>query len=59
MFLFVKVILYSSTSSTTDVQAALNDLPTLYPNLVTNVNQTISGTDKTFIITFSSDLGNF
>ena len=56
MFYF-KVVL-NSASSGPDVQLALNDLPTLYSNLVISVNADVNGNDKIFTVTFSSDLGS-
>ena len=54
---FNLVILSTSVTSATDLQTALNDLPTLSPNLVTNVTQRLSGNDKIFTIVFSAKLG--
>jgi hypothetical protein len=46
-------------SSANDIKNALNDLPTLAPNLVYNVTVTSqSGNDLIYLVTFSSDLGN-
>jgi len=52
-----KVILSTSTSTSFDIQTALNDLPTLSPNLITCVNVTINGNDKIFTVTFSAQIG--
>jgi hypothetical protein len=47
------------SSSANDIKNALNDLPTLAPNLVYNVTVTSqSGNDLIYLVTFSSDLGN-
>lgn len=49
----------TSSSSSNDIKLALNDLPTLYPNLVLDVvNVDAGSTDKAFTVKFSSDLGN-
>ncbi len=40
-----------------DVKAALNDLPTLYPNFVTYVNSYLLGSDKIMIVKFSTEIG--
>ena len=45
-------------STDLDIKAALNDLPTLYPNYVIYVNSFLSGSDKIIIVKFSPDLGN-
>lgn len=48
-----------SSSSTNDILQALNDLPTLYPNLVLEVVDGSAGpNDRSFTVKFSSDLGN-
>ena len=46
-------------STAKDIKDALNDLPTLYPNLIMEVNQTIApnGKDLDLIIKFSPELG--
>ena len=43
-----------------DIRNALNDLPTLAPNLVTNVTVTSQpgDSDLVYLVTFSSDLGD-
>ncbi len=49
----------NSLSTATDIKTALNDLPTLYSNLVLEVNDTSSNSDdKVFKIKFSADLGD-
>ena len=49
----------TSSSTSNDIKQALNDLPTLYPNLVLDVvNVDAGSTDKAFTVKFSSDLGN-
>jgi hypothetical protein len=45
-------------STDLDIKAALNDLPTLYPNYVIYVNSFLSGSDKIIIVKFSPDIGN-
>lgn len=47
----------ASDSSATDIKLALNDLPSLSPNMVQDVTITKNGADKTITVTFSSDLG--
>ena len=56
----IKVALKYS-SSVTDVKNALNDLPTLYPNMVLDVNVTLSldGNDVVYNVIFSPDIGMF
>lgn len=44
-------------STQTDIKQALNDLPTLYSNLVQDVNIIDNGDNKVIKITFSSQLG--
>jgi hypothetical protein len=44
-------------STQTDIKLALNDLPTLYSNLVQDVNIVDNGDNKVIKITFSSQLG--
>ncbi len=44
-------------STDADIKMALNDLPTLSPNLVQNVSIDDTGSDITINITYSSDLG--
>jgi len=51
------VILYSQSSTANDILTALNDLPTLSPNLVTNVNSTTIGNDRMIVVTYSAALG--
>ena len=48
-----------SDSTAKDIKDALNDLPTLYPNLIMDVNQTLesNGKDLVLIIKFSPELG--
>ena len=70
MILFVKslnslknrkiiVAILDPDSTARDIKDALNDLPTLYPNLIMDVNQTIAsnGKDLVLIIKFSPELG--
>jgi hypothetical protein len=48
----------TSSSSPNDILQALNDLPTLYPNLVLEVvDKSVSTEDKIISVKFSSDLG--
>jgi len=50
----------SQSSTLDDIRNALNDLPTLAPNLVTNVTVTSQpgDSDLVYLVTFSSDLGD-
>lgn len=46
-------------SNPIEIQQALNDLPTLYPDLISDVNITVSeNNDTVYLITFSADLGD-
>ena len=47
----------TGSSSPANILKALNDLPTLAPNLVTNVSDSIVGNDRTITITYSVALG--
>ena len=54
----LKIVKLSSLlSSVANIQTALNDLPTLLPNLVTNVTEKRNGSDRIFTITYSNVLG--